>query len=142
MVVTTLFALLDIFIGLFCKLLFVQIVRGVKMYVRLREEWSRLQSGTTVIETELNEEGADIIQSLQVNLHAMGHHRPTHCTPLHSSAGMRTISIAFGSLKVMNELERLGFKLVSTDCMSVKSTELGDTRRCYYVVYMQRADIK
>ena len=114
------------------------------MYVRLIET---LQYGITVIETESNQEGADLIRSLQVNLPAMSHHRPTLCTPLfirtlQSSAGMQTYSTAFGSLKVMNELERLGFKLVSTDCISVRGSEHGDTRKYHQcLVYMQRADI-
>ena len=110
------------------------------MHVRLIET---LQFGRTVIETESNQEGADLIRSLQVNLPAMGHHPPTPCIQLFISAGMQSYTTAFGSLKVMNELERLGFKLVSTDCVSVQGYELRDARKYHHcLVYMQRSDIK
>ena len=112
------------------------------MYVRLIEELQWVSG--TFIEIIDNQEGADLIRSLQVSLPAMGHQRrPTPCTPLFINAGMQSYTTAFGSLKVMNELEQLGFKLVSTDCISVRGSEHGDTRKYHYcLVYMQRADIK
>ena len=75
------------------------------MYVRLIET---LQYGITVIETESNQEGADLIRSLQVNLPAMSHHRPTLCTPLfirtlQSSAGMQL----FNRLWIVKSDERV-----------------------------------
>ena len=107
------------------------------MYIRLVEDLKSLSG--TVIETEKNQEGAEIITSLMGTLPFC--RALPNFTPLFSDAGMNLHATSFGSLKVINELERLGFKLVSTD---LRSTEHGETgvKNQYYVVYMQRADIK